>query len=480
MLVIDDDPSIAMIVEEALRGTDISIQGATTGAKGLYQLSQYRPDILFLDHLLPDSDGLRILAEVRKFDCRLPVIFVTARNSSELAIEAMKRGAFDFLTKPLKLNKIAEKTNQALESRQLMLMPVQLPSQNGEGDPTVDSLVGDCPRMQDVYKAIGRAAAHDVPVLLEGEVGTGKKLVARAIYQHGRRRERPFLKVCCSDFSGHWLESELFGHESHAFPGAGGKRIGKIEQCQGGTILLEEISAIPLPLQSKLVRLIHEKRFERTGGIEPIPSDVTLLFTSSQNTETLASDGAIRQDLYYLLSSFTIKLPPLREREADLPKLVDHFVSQFCHIERIAQSGVVRTSPEALRLLSEYIWPGNVAELCSVLRRALIESHGTVIAGDFLRAALRDASRERVQSKSEEQVRREYWEEFLRQRYAAGSNDIYTESVIEMERHVLSLLLQKTGGNQAKAARMLGITRTSLRKKINYLGLVIDEFLAPV
>lgn len=481
VLVIDDDPSVATVVSAALSQEDVRVQHAETGTTGLQQLVQFRPDVLILDHLLPDGEGLQILGRINRIDARLPVLFVTARNSSDLAIEAMRQGAFDFLAKPLQLEKVAEKTQQALESRRLMLMPVQLPSQVDPMIDGADHLIGQCPEMQEVYKAIGRAAAHDVPVLIEGEIGTGKELVARAIYQHGRRKDRPFVKVVCSDFNAEWLESELFGHEPNALAGAVDRRIGKIEQCHGGTVLLEEVSAIPQALQSKLVRYIQDKTFERVGGHEPVQVNTTLIFTSSRNAERLTAEGVIRHDLFYLLSAFMIRIPPLRERGADLPKLVDHFVGQFCRVERIAQSGAVRTSPEALRLLSDYPWPGNVAELRSVLRRALIESRGTVIAGDYLRNALRDMPRN--DDSLETKVLSSHvcdWEDFIMEKMEAGSNDLYADSVMEMERHVLTIILRKTSGNQAKAARMLGITRTSLRKKIHYLGLAIEEFVSTV
>ena len=480
VLVIDDDPAVAAVVTAALRQADVSIQHAETGAHGLQQLVQFRPDVLFLDHLLPDGEGLQILERVHRIDARLPILFVTSRTSSDLPIEAMKGGAFDFLSKPLQLDKIAEKTQQALESRRLMLMPVQLPSQVDPMIDEADHLIGQCPRMEEVYKAIGRAAAHDVPVLIEGEIGTGKELVARAIYQHGRRKDRPFAKVVCSDFQGGWLESELFGHEPNTIRGSEGRRIGKIEQCHSGTLLLEEVSAIPQALQSKLVRFIQDKTFERVGGHEAIHANTTLLFTSSQNAEKLAADGTIRHDLFYLLRAFMIQIPPLRERGPDLPQLVDHFVSQFSRVERITQNGAVRTSPEALRLLAEYSWPGNVAELRSVLRRALIESRGTVIAGDYLRGALRDVQAEAGGQSNTFSRHFCDWEHFIQQKIDLGSIDLYTDAVMEMERHVLTIILRKTSGNQAKAARMLGITRTSLRKKIHYLGLAVEEFVSTV
>ena len=479
--MIDDDPSVATVVSTALGQEEVRIQHAYTGANGLQQLVQFRPDVLILDHILPDGEGLQILGRVNRIDARLPVLFVTSRNSSELAIEAMKQGAFDFLSKPLQLEKIHEKTQQAMECRRLMLMPVQLPSQVDPMIDGADHLIGQCPQMQEVYKAIGRAAAHDVPVLIEGEIGTGKELVARAIYQHGRRKDRPFVKVACSDFSPEWLESELFGHEPNAFPGATERRIGKIEQCHGGTVMLEEISSISQPLQSKLVRLMQDKTFVRTGGSEPIQVNTTLIFSSSRNTERMTVEGIIRHDLFYALNSFMIQIPPLRERGEDLVKLIDHFVGQFCRVERIAQAGAVRTSPDAMRLLSDYSWPGNVTELRSVLRRALIESRGTVIAGDYLRNALRDMPLKQAGNESTMLSGHVCgWEDFIHEKIEAGSCDLYSDSVMEMERHVLTIILRKTSGNQAKAARMLGITRTSLRKKIHYLGLAIEEFVSTV
>ncbi|TWT34478.1 sigma-54-dependent transcriptional regulator [Blastopirellula retiformator] len=473
MLVIDDDPGVALIVQEALGSFAMEFHSADCGATGLQLLEKRRPDVVLLDQMLPDCTGVELIKKIQSIDSRLPILFVTSRKSSDLAIEAMKLGTFDFLTKPFAPETIAEKVLEAIESRHLMLMPVQLPSQNEPSD-VGDRLVGACPAMQTVYKSIGRAAAHDIPVLLQGENGTGKELVARAIYQHGQRGDRPFHKISCTDFTAQWLESELLGHEPCAMPGLMTQRIGKFEQCNGGTILLEEIAAIPHALQSKLLRYLSEKRFERLGGDETLHSDVTLFFTTSYDAEELVAEGRLRPDLYYLLSGFLIKLPPLREREDDLRLLVDHFVSQFSRVERISNMGAVRTSDDSLRLLADYSWPGNVSELRSVLRRAMIESQGAVIASEYLRRVLRESGADRRHGEALDTN----WERFVDERISSKSNDIYSEAVIEMERHLISLILRQTGGNQAHAARLLGITRTSLRKKINYLGLEIEQFLA--
>lgn len=469
MLVIDDDPSMALIARDVFANASIEVLTAANSESGVELVRARRPDVVVLDHYLPDGDGLHAFQRIREFDARLPVIWVTACNRSDTAIAATRLGAFDYLTKPVDFDKLRHQVLQAIESRQLMLVPVEIGSE-ATPDSEADVLIGRSAAMQDVYKAIGRIAAHEVPALLVGETGTGKELVARAIYQHSPRHTRQFLRVRSSDFSPAELERELFGSAGDAtgLP----DRHGRIDQAAGGMLLLEEIGAIAPATQGKLLRLIREGVFERPGAGRTVTVDVTLLFTSQHDPEQLVRSERLRSDLYYLLRAFAVRLPPLRERREDLPLLVEHFIHRQANIRKSFDAGVVRVSSEAMRLLESYAWPGNITELEAVLRRALIETKGTVLASDYLCQALgtrNDAS------PIEPATALSDISSFAQERLAAGSTCIYDEALERMERELLSAILAHTGGNQAQAARLLGMTRTSLRKKIHLLGIPLDR-----
>ncbi len=473
LLVIDDDPSISIIARDLFAPDPIDVLTAETGEAGIRLVQDRRPDVVLLDHYLPDTNGQEVFQQIRQCDPRLPIIWITARGTSETAIEATKYGAFDFLTKPIDFDRLRQQVHQAITSRQLMLVPVEIadPAAAPKGS-EIDVLIGRSAAMQEVYKAIGRIASNDVPALLVGEPGTGKQLVARAIYQHGKRADKTFIRVHCGDFPPGQLEKHLFGEHL-----AGGEiRRGKIEQALGGTLLLEELSAIEPAVQSRLIRLVREQKMERVGSDDTLAADVALLFTTQHDPEALVRSQRMRSDFFYLLSTFLVRIPPLRERREDLPLLIEHFIHRSANIQRSFGSGVVRVSHDALRLIQTYDWPGNVAELQSVLRRALMDTKGTVLASDYLRRALKNVREERnppaapaVPAPSIEATTD--WAQFVAQRIASDATELYADAMAEMERHVLRELLAHTCGNQAHAARILGITRTSLRKKIHALGI---------
>lgn len=479
LVIIDDDPSIQLIVENLWEDAGrFTICQATSGAEGYQRVEQIRPDIILLDHLLPDEQGLSLLKRLQALDARVPVIFITASSASHTAIEAMKAGAFDFLTKPLDLDRLQHQIERAIEGRRLMRIPVVIDRDASEENTSSEVLVGQCPAMQAVYKSIGRVAQQNVPVLIQGETGTGKELVARAIYQYGTRASQHFHKVNCIDLDVNWIEAELFGREPNPNGPSGPQRVGKFEQGNGGTLLLEEISGLSLSTQGKLVRVLQEGAFERVGGTKTVTTDVRLIFTTCEDPEELVSHGQLRADLYYLLSAFTIRLPPLRDRGQDLTLLIEHFVNRYHRIEESLRSQVERVSPEALKMLKQYAWPGNIAELQSVLKRALIETRGTIVVSDYLRAALNQQSNQgQVSSPGLRQMSTD-WADFVRRRLDDDSESIYAEAIFEMEQHVIKAILQHTGGNQAQAAKRLGITRNSLRKKIQQLGISIQQIVA--
>jgi DNA-binding NtrC family response regulator len=467
LLVIDDETSILHAFQRAFRGEpDLQILTASSAGEGLELFKQQRPHVVVLDIYLPDLSGMETYQQIRACDARTLVIFITGHGTTDLAIEATKAGAFDYLLKPLELEKLRDVVQRALQISRLSHTPAVL-SEIEEVPDQADALIGRCPAMQDVYKAIGRVASQDVTVLLLGESGTGKELVARAIYQHSRRSQAPFLAINCAAIPENLLESELFGHEKGAFTGADRKRIGKFEQCSGGTLFLDEIGDMAPLTQTKLLRLLQEQRFERVGGNETVQTDVRLIAATNRNLEQLVSTSRFRKDLFYRLNFFTIAMPALRERPGDLTLLVDHLVKRF---RRELNKDVQSVAPEAMELLERYTWPGNVRELQSVLKQALLHATGPVLIPDFMSAALR--SQEKPAESAETAAE---WERFVGERLASGSEDLYAEALASMERQVITIVLRHTEGNQVQAARILGITRGSLRNKIRSLGITIGR-----
>src|SRR5437868_6180828 len=301
-------------------------------------------------------------------------------KTADAAIEAMKQGAFDYLFKPLDLQQLRRVVGEALAVARRMREPA-VPAETLPEEDSGGAIVGSCPAMREVYKAVGRVAAQDVPVLITGESGTGKELVARAVYQHGPRAKAPFLALNCAAIPETLLESELFGHEKGAFTGADRRRIGKFEQCNGGTLFLDEVGDMPPALQAKVLRLLQEQAFERVGGNETVRTDVRLIAATHRDLRAWSAEGKFRPDLYYRLSVFTVHLPPLRERGDDLPLLARHYLRRF---SRDLGRDVQEFAPEALEHLRGYAWPGNIRGLPSVLKQALLQASGTTLLPAFL------------------------------------------------------------------------------------------------
>jgi DNA-binding NtrC family response regulator len=473
VLVIDDDRSVVLLIRAACKQMDVEVIAAESAEEGLALLKKSQPDVILLDIVLPGVSGIDLFDRIRKIDERVPVIFITAGGESDTAIEAMTLGALDFLLKPLDVARVKELVQQGLEIRRLMETPVELPEVTRESG-AESQLIGRSVQMLEVYKAIGRVAPQTVTVLITGESGTGKELIARAIYQHSTRRGKPFLAVNCAALPDSLLESELFGHEKGSFTGADHRRIGKFEQCNGGTIFLDEVGDMAALVQAKLLRLLQEQRFERVGGNETIQTDVRIITATNRDLEGMTAAGTFRPDLYYRLNGFTIKLPPLRDRGDDLLLLIEAFLSRFAkELEKPLQ----RVSPEAIKVLLEYNWPGNVRELQSVLRKALLHLSGPVLLAEFLPEEVRHGERQRAnvaQTVDEDGDLRDLGP-FLDERLSEGSENIYAEAVEFLERYLVTRILQITGGNQSKAAKLLGITRGSLRNKTHALGIKIGQ-----
>jgi len=466
LLVVDDEPAIQHAFRRAFRDCDMTLRSAATAAEALAEIDRARPDVIVLDVHLPDASGLDTFHRIHALDPRIPVILVTGHGTTDLAIEAIKEGAYDYLLKPLELAELRRLIDQAMQSSRLMRRPAAMPEVE-LASPGGDYLLGRCPAMQDVYKDVGRVARQNVIVLITGESGTGKELVARAIYQHSNRADQPFLAINCAAIPEPLLESELFGHEKGAFTGADRQRIGKFEQCHGGTIFLDEVGDMAPLTQSKILRLIQEQRFERIGGGATVSTDVRLIAATNADLERMVEEGRFRRDLYFRLNVFTIKLPPLRERGDDLILLVDHFVLRF---GQELGKPVAEVSPEAYAALRAYAWPGNIRELQSVLKQALLQMSGSVLLADFLPDSVRLGTPAPPATTGTFD-----WDQYVGSMIASGTEDLYAESLARMEREVLVRVLRHTNGNQLQAARILGITRGSLRNKIRTLGISISR-----
>lgn len=477
VLAIDDDRAVLHLIYKAFAKTPISVLSTSSVREG-FELIKKNPDVVLLDIRMPEASGLELARRIHSLDAKLPVIFVTGCDSSETAIEAMKLGAYDYLLKPIDVPKLRDSVDRALKIRRMMHVPVRMAGGDSDDnefpEARSDHIVGHSLQMQDVFKAIGRVAPQNVTVLILGESGTGKELVARAIYHHGPRKGKPFLAVNCAAIPETLLESELFGHEKGSFTNAHQRRIGKFEQCSGGTIFLDEVGDMSALVQSKVLRVLQEQAFERVGGTETVQTDIRVITATNRDLPQLVAIGQFREDLYYRLNGFTIKVPPLRDRGDDIALLLEHSLRRF---STELGKDVHAMSPDAIGLLLRYPWPGNVRELESVVRQSLLQSTGPIVLQEFLPDSVRysDAAVGRIHPS---QLGLSNLEPLVSQSLREGSHQIYSEAMQRMERYVLTRILRHTNGNQSWAAKLLGITRASLRRKLHTLKISVESTIS--
>lgn len=498
LLVVDDESLILDSFRFAFPLPHYEVLTATNGKQALEIFAAGSPDVVICDIKLPDMTGIDLFRRLHSEDPKIPVILMTGHGTAGTAIDAMRAGAFEYVLKPLDPDTLIPLVESAAETSRLMRVPAQLPAGEHFGSAPTDSadvLIGACPAMQEVYRAIGRVAPQNVTVLILGESGTGKEVVARAIYNYSQRSAKPFLAINCAAIPEQLLESELFGHERGSFTGAERKRIGKFEQCSGGTLFMDEIGDMTPLMQTKVLRVLQDQQFERVGGNETIQTDVRLIAATNRDLESMIARRDFRSDLFYRLNVYSITLPPLRDRGEDIGRLADHFRHVF---SRELNKQITHLSPEAIQLLTKYHWPGNVRELQSVIKHAILEATGPVLVPAFLpdtihAPALQVNGDRRTRSSipapdsgAEEPLMplaghedgTTDWDAVVSNLLLTGSESIYEESLHLMERNVICRVLRHTQGNQLQAARLLGLSRATLRVKCRTLGITIETVVA--
>jgi DNA-binding NtrC family response regulator len=450
ILVADDDTTIRTNLRLLLESEGYRVVEAADGLQASQELSNPAVALLLLDLKMPGRGGMEILREYHDQLEETPVIVITALGGSAAAIEAMKLGAFDYITKPFDLDEVLFTVRRALTQKALVAQVQALAQASSEqtGDPRDEELVGRTPGILQVFKTIGRIAPTSEPVLILGESGTGKELVANAIHANSGRAEKPFVKVNCAALSPTLLESEMFGHEKGAFTGAVARRVGRFEQARGGTIFLDEIGDLELDLQAKLLRVLQTGQLERVGGSETVRADVRVISATNRNLPALVADDRFREDLYYRLNVVVIELPPLRERRDDIPLLAEHLVRRLARKYHWPQ---LTLAPEARNRLVDDPWPGNVRELHNVLARAAVLARGRPILPEDLGRVGLPAARGTAT--------------------ASTSPFALKEILAETERRVIAQALEEARWNRTQAARLLGISRRQLFDKIQQYGL---------
>ncbi len=462
ILLIEDDPAIVMTLRRVLADDGHEILVESRGDTGLKRAREEELDVVITDLKLPGLDGLELVRQLVADKPRLPIILMTAHGTTDTAIEATKSGAYDYLLKPFEIPELLELVERCIASRRLMSEPVGL---GGPGDAR-DALVGTSRSMQEIYKEIGRIASKPVNVLIRGETGTGKELIARAIYQHSDRASAPFIAINCAAIPETLLESELFGHERGAFTGAESRRIGRFEQADHGTIFLDEIGDMTPGTQVKLLRVLQEKTLQRLGGKETIPVDVRVIAATHCDLEAAIRQKQFREDLYYRLSVVVIRLPPLRERKEDIPDLVKFFLRKYASE---MGGGDPSIHADALEFLQAQNWPGNVRELENIVRKVLLHCQGYTINAEHFRAGLVQSAD--LSTDAARLTLREYAEHLLSAAQRGELTDAHTRLLLDAERELFGRAIALAHGNQAKAARWVGVSRLTMREKLTQFGL---------
>ena len=487
ILLIDDETDVQYSFRRIFDSAEIEIVPANSGEEGLKLIPKLKPDLVIMDVRMGGISGLETLRRLRQTDSKLLVIMMTAYGTTQTAIEAMKLGAYDYLLKPFDIAKLKQIVANALKAARDMRQVVSF-TRLLENEDYEQGIVGRAESMQEVFKLVGQLAASDATALITGERGTGKELVARAVYHNSKRSGQPFMAINCAAIPENLLESELFGHEKGAFTGATVQRIGKFEQCNHGTLFLDEIGDMSLPTQTKILRVLQSGTFERVGGNQPVQVDVRIIAATNKPLEQAVAEKKFREDLFYRLNVVRLQLPPLRERAGDVPLLVNYFLQKFARKLGTPPKAIL---PETLRLLEQHPWPGNVRELENVMQRALVVAKGEAIlpadlppeitrAAGAAKAAAPSVSAAPAMgagaggTASASAPAAEATDEIqplVRALFQWARANPKLKLIPAVERELIINALREQRGNQVHAARMLGITRATLRKRVEKFGI---------
>lgn len=470
LLILDDDIDILQMLKTVFIGEEMDIILESESEQALRFITTERPNVAIVDINLPRKSGLQVLQEAKKIDPGLSVIMTTGNKTTQNAIEAMKYGAYDYVTKPFDMNKLKSAVHKALECNLLSrkVRYTKDTKQLSEDEHADDIMIGSSPEMIEIWKMVGKVADSDATVLIQGESGTGKELLARAIYNNSRRKNRPFLAVNCAALPEALLESELFGHEKGAFTDAHARRIGKFEQCNGGTIFLDEIGEMSLANQGKLLRVLENQEFERVGGNETIRVDVRIIAATNKSLINSVKEKVFRMDLFYRLRVVNFFLPPLRERIEDIPLLIDLFIKKF---SRKYGKSIKRIAKETLELLIAHPWEGNIRELKNVINSATVFCKSGILMPEDLESFLQ--AKAGFKEVDLDIAGEDYYEVFWNMLEPVfegicikNKGTIYESVNMGLEKALIHMAMEKSNNNQVFAAKLLGISRNTLRDRL--------------
>jgi two-component system response regulator AtoC len=473
VLVVDDEADVRSLLTDLLEEEGYKVRTADCAAKALAEIAKAMPDLVMMDVKLPDQDGIALLKQLKRDEPELEVIMMTAFGGSSTAIKAMEHGAYDYVTKPFEIDDLTAALKRVFEHADMSHEVTALRLELGKSAAERERIVGSSKPMLEVFKLIGKVASADATVLVTGESGTGKELIAEALHRASKRNPHPLVKVSCAALPESLLETELFGHEKGSFTGAMTMRKGRFETANKGTIFLDEIGEMTLGTQTKLLRILQEREFERIGSSVPIKIDIRVIAATNRNLSEEVEKGKFREDLYYRLNVIHIHMPPLRDRKDDIPLLVEHFLAKFRHAANAIPTSITE---EALSKLVNYDWPGNVRELENAIERAVVLARGNPITVDHLPFGDRREARDRARladrrSRLEEESDAELDEAAEAEEAGATSNGrgdggSFKARVSALEKQLIKEALDRAGGNRTKAAEELGIYRRLLYAKI--------------